>query len=162
MTEIAQRPKRSGRLLVWLMSAWLVGGGAVVLANGKGPDTSELPKGIGPIQELELDSVDDDMAEAGEELFTVNCSACHKLDERYVGPALAGVTERRAPEWIMNMILNTDQMQFEDDTAYELLAEYMTPMPQLALSEEEVRSVLEYFRKVDHEAREEAREHDDD
>jgi hypothetical protein len=52
----------------------------------------------------------------------------------------------------MNMILNTNEMIFNDDTAYELLAEYMTPMPQLPLTEEQVRDVLEYFRHQDAEA----------
>ena len=50
------------------------------------------------------------------------------------------------------MILNTNQMIFEDDTAYELLAEYMTPMPQLLLTEDQAREVLEYFRLKDAEA----------
>lgn len=157
MDEVAQRLTTSRRLLMWLVAAWLIVSGAVVLANGKSDAEANLPKGIGPIQELELEPIDDDMAEAGRVLFEANCAACHKFDERYVGPALAGVTERRSPEWIMNLILNTDQMLFEDDTAYELLAEYMTPMSQLPLSEEEVRSILEYFREVDHEAQ----EHDD-
>lgn len=154
MYKVAQRSKKSRRLMIWLATAFLVASGAFVLAEGTSHGAADLPKGIGPIQELELGPIDDEMAEAGEALFTTNCSACHKFDERYVGPALAGVTERRSPEWIMNMILNTDQMLFEDDTAYELLAEYMTPMAQMPLSEEEVRSILEYFREVDHEAQE--------
>lgn len=156
MNEATKRSKRTRRLMTWLVTAWLVASGAFVLADGTNDSAADLPKGIGPIQEVKIDRdhIDDDMAEAGEALFVANCAACHKLDERYVGPALAGVTERRSPEWIMNLILNTDQMLFEDDTAYELLAEYMTPMAQLPLSEEEVRSILEYFREVDHEAQE--------
>lgn len=111
----------------------------------------ELPKGIGPIQELTLPGeIDPTLVAEGEATFTTYCSACHKIEERYVGPALAGVTTRRSPEWIMNMILNTNEMLFNDDTAYDLLAEYMTPMPELPLSEEQVRAVLEYFRQTDH------------
>ncbi len=109
----------------------------------------DLPKGIGPITEVVLADIDSELAAAGETTFNMLCSACHKFGERYVGPDLLGVTERRAPEWIMNMILNTNQMIFEDDTAYELLAEYMTPMPQLMLSEEQARELLEFFRQQD-------------
>lgn len=110
----------------------------------------ELPKGIGPIQELTVpDEIDPVLVAEGEATFTTYCSACHKIEERYVGPALAGVTIRRSPEWIMNMILNTNEMIFQDETAYELLAEYMTPMAQLPLTEEQVRGILEYFRQVD-------------
>ena len=112
--------------------------------------SDQLPKGIGPVQELTLPAeIDSAMAAEGEATFTAYCSACHKFGERYVGPDLVGVTVRRAPEWIMNMILNTDEMIFNDDTAYELLAEYMTPMPQLPLTQEQVRAVLEFFRQSD-------------
>jgi hypothetical protein len=34
----------------------------------------------------------------------------------------------------------------QDPTAKELLAEFMTPMPNQNLTEEEARAVLEYFR----------------
>jgi len=58
--------------------------------------------GIGPIQsKIELGALDNALAQKNEK-----CAACHKIEERYVGPALKGVTTRRAPEWIMNMILD--------------------------------------------------------
>lgn len=112
-------------------------------------DVEELPKGVGPIESIELAELDEELAASGQETFELLCSACHKFDERYVGPALLGVTERRAPEWIMNMILNPDGMIMEDDTAYELLAEYMVPMANQGLDEEQARAILEYFRSVD-------------
>lgn len=135
-------------------AAWAAGAvlllGALALAQDAAPP--DLPKGIGPITEVTLGEIDPAMAAAGEATFDMLCSACHKFGERYVGPDMSGVTARRAPEWIMNMILNTNQMIFEDDTAYELLAEYMTPMPQLLLTEDQAREVLEYFRLKDAEA----------
>lgn len=121
----------------------------LVAALAVAQDAADLPKGIGPISEVALGEIDPELAAAGEATFNMLCSACHKFGERYVGPDLQGVTERRAPEWIMNLILNTNQMIFEDDTAYDLLAEYMTPMPQLPLSEEQVREILEFFRLRD-------------
>jgi hypothetical protein len=57
--------------------------------------------GVGPIQsKIELGALDNALAQKNEK-----CAACHKIKERYVGPAIKGVTKRRAPEWIMNMIL---------------------------------------------------------
>jgi mono/diheme cytochrome c family protein len=104
-------------------------------------------KGIGPVSAVDLGAgVDKALAEKGKAIFEGKCSACHKLDQRYVGPALAGVTERRKPEWIMNMILNPAEMVQKDDTAKGLLAEFMTPMPNQNLTQEEARAVLEYFR----------------
>lgn len=115
-----------------------------------GAQDAELPKGVGPIEMLELsEEIDAELASAGQEQFEQLCSACHKFDERYVGPGLLGVTERRSPEWIMNMILNPDVMIMEDETAYNLFAEYMTPMANQGLTEEQARAILEYFRSYD-------------
>lgn len=132
----------------WLLLS--LAGLTLVAAAAFAQQAAPLPKGIGPVQDLPLpDTIDDAMAAEGQTTFTAFCSACHKFGERYVGPDLAGVTVRRSPEWVMNMILNTNEMIFEDETAYELLAEYMTPMAQLPLTEEQARGLLEYFRQVD-------------
>ncbi len=108
-------------------------------------------KGIGPIKSLEVnDNIDAAMATKGAELFKNMCSACHKMDKKFIGPALSGVTERRSPEWIMNMILNPEQMIKEDPIAKKLLVESnMAVMANQGLSEEEARAILEYFRQYD-------------
>ena len=106
-------------------------------------------KGIGPISSLTLGEVDQAMADAGKEKFETLCAACHKLDKRFVGPPMAGVTERRTPEWIMNMILNPEEMVQKNEAARNLLMEYSAPMANQNLTEEEARSVLEYFRTID-------------
>ncbi len=106
--------------------------------------------GIGPITErMELGDIDDALATTGEEVFTKMCTACHKMDTRVVGPALAEVTKRRTPEWIMNMILNPDEMTKKDPIAYDLIAEYIAPMANQSLTIDESRALLEYFRKYD-------------
>lgn len=106
-------------------------------------------KGIGPIKTIELAALDAKMAGEGEKMFKEKCSACHKIEERYVGPALKEVTKRRTPEWIMNMILNPSEMTEKDPIAKELLAEYLSPMANQSLKEDEARKILEYFRSVD-------------
>ncbi len=110
-------------------------------------------KGIGPIDNLNLSAdVDQAMASQGGELFKNLCSACHKMDKKFVGPALADITERRTPEWIMNMILNPEVMIKEDPIAKKLLIESnMAVMANQNLSEEETRAILEYFRQYDQE-----------
>lgn len=105
--------------------------------------------GVGPIEKIHLAAIDNAMVAEGEELFENNCSACHKVSERYIGPAVAGVTNRRSPEWIMNMILNPEQMVKEDPTAKALLAEYMAPMANQNLTEDQARKILEYFRTLE-------------
>lgn len=108
-------------------------------------------KGVGPVKNVEVGaSVDQSMAEKGKTIFEAKCTACHNTDAtKKVGPGLAKVTERRKPEWIMNMILNPEKMVQEDPTAKELLAEYLAPMANQSLTEEEARHILEYFRQND-------------
>ncbi|MDD3722754.1 MAG: cytochrome c [Lutibacter sp.] len=103
-------------------------------------------KGIGPITSLTLGEIDQKMADEGKAIFTTKCTACHKISKRLIGPALVGVTERRTPEWIMNMILNPEVMVVENAAAKKLLEEYLAPMANQNLTEEEARLVLEYFR----------------
>ncbi len=69
----------------------------------------EMKHGIGPVKK-KLDigiTIDEALAKEGETVFKLKCSGCHKLDKRYVGPALRGVTNFRSPEYIMNMVINT-------------------------------------------------------
>lgn len=107
-------------------------------------------KGVGPITELKINqTIDDELSKVGKSLFDSKCAACHKIDKRKIGPPMLGVTKRRTPEWIMNMILNPDGMVKENEQARQLLMEYSAPMANQSLSEEEARSILEYFRTID-------------
>lgn len=108
----------------------------------------QLEKGIGPISLVELGELDAALAARGEEVFTLKCSACHRAADRYVGPALADILERRAPEYVMNMILNPAEMLAKHPEAKKLLAEFMTPMPDQNLTEADARAVLEYLRSL--------------
>ncbi|PID69881.1 MAG: cytochrome C [Flavobacteriales bacterium] len=106
-------------------------------------------KGIGPVKSVTLDSeVNQEMAAKGKEVYEKMCTACHKVDKKFIGPAPAGILERRTPEWIMNMILNPQVMVKEDPIAKKLLAEYLSPMSNQNLTEKEARAVLEYFRTL--------------
>lgn len=90
------------------------------------------------------------MIAKGQEIYDVKCSACHKLtDQRIVGPGWAGVTQRRKPVWIMNMITNVDMMLATDAAAQEMLEQCLVRMPNQNVSEPEARSILEFMRKND-------------
>lgn len=109
----------------------------------------ELENGIGPVkQKLELGPIDPKLVKKGEEIFNTKCIACHKLDERYVGPAQRDVIKRRTPEFIMNMMLNPLEMQEKHPVVKKLLAEYMTQMTNQNLSFDDARAILEYFREI--------------
>ena len=106
-------------------------------------------KGVGPITSLELGPLDDAMAEEGKVLYEQLCMACHKVDEKFIGPAPAGILSRRSPEWIMNMILDPEGMVKNDPLAKALLIEFNgSPMANQNLTEDEARAILEYFRTL--------------
>ncbi|MFC3414328.1 c-type cytochrome [Algoriphagus hitonicola] len=109
------------------------------------------PKGIGEIKNVELDeSIDENLVSTGKAIVDMKCTACHQLnDKRLVGPGFQGVTNRRRPEWIMNMITNVDVMLDEDPVAQELLAECLTRMPNQNISVGDARGILEFLRKND-------------
>ena len=113
------------------------------------PDDGASSKGIGPVTSVQLAAIDPAMVKEGAEVFDGKCAACHKMDEKVVGPALGGVTKRRTPEWIMNMILNPEEMTKQDPAAQALLAEHLTQMTFQNVTEKEARAILEYFRKTD-------------
>ncbi len=106
-------------------------------------------KGIGPISSVEMGEIDQAMAEEGQKLYNSMCTACHKVGEDYIGPTPTGIFERRSPEWVMNMILNPAEMLQKDPIAKKLLEDYNNiPMANQGLSQEEARSILEYFRTL--------------
>jgi mono/diheme cytochrome c family protein len=107
-------------------------------------------KGIGPIKSVELsETIDEAMVAKGAEVYKLKCTACHKIGKKFIGPAANGILERRSPEWIMNMILNPDEMVKKDPIAKQLLADYnFSPMANQNLTEEEARQILEYFRTL--------------
>lgn len=109
----------------------------------------EIEHGIGPIKQImELSALDANLAKEGEKIFDSKCAACHKLDERYVGPAQRDVLVRRTPEFVMNMMLNPEENYQKHPEIKKLLGEYMTQMPNQNLSVQDARAILEYFRKV--------------
>ena len=107
----------------------------------------ELENGIGPVKEkLSLGPLDGALVSKGQAIFETKCSMCHKMDTTYVGPSLGEVTTRRTPEFVMNMILNPQEMVEHHPVAKQMLAERMTFMANQNLSLEEARAVLEYLR----------------
>lgn len=105
--------------------------------------------GIGPITALEVGPINEVLAKQGQTIFETKCAACHKMDTKYVGPALGDVTKRRTPEWIVNMILNPEEMTQKDPTAKQLLEEHLIQMTFQDISQEDAIAVLEYFRLYD-------------
>lgn len=114
------------------------------------PTDFRLNKGIGPVTSVTLGAeIDQTLAEEGKTIYANMCMACHKPDQKFIGPAPKGIFERRSPEWIMNMILNPQEMIQKDPDAKKLLMEFNgAPMANQNLTEAQARAVLEYFRTL--------------
>jgi mono/diheme cytochrome c family protein len=123
------------------------------IPNPGGTDVSKYDpnRGAGKFTSVDIkDKLDVAMASAGEKIYGVKCSGCHKLtDEKLVGPGWKGVSERHKPEWIMNFITNTDEMISKDPKAQAMLEICLVRMPNQSLADNDARQLLEFMRKND-------------
>jgi len=148
-----------------LLTILLVLGGFIFLACNGG--AKEDPKPV-DIQELAKDKpethgtelkendvtlstpLDNAMVTAGKSTYELKCQSCHKLtEEKLVGPGWKGVTQKRQPVWIMNMITNVEMMLETDPEAQKLLELCMVRMPNQNIGKDEARKVLEFMRSND-------------
>lgn len=107
----------------------------------------ELEHGIGPITSvIELGPIMQDRVERGRNIYEMKCEMCHTMDTRMVGPALGDVMDRRSATFVMNMILNPNEMAQKHPEGKKLLQEYMTVMPYQNVAEDEARDIVEYLR----------------
>ena len=119
--------------------------------NTKAAAPKDDGKGVGEITNVTLnDPLNEDMIANGKAIYDLKCAACHKLsDKRLVGPGFKGLTEKRKPEWIMNMITNVEIMLEQDPVAQKLLEECLTRMPNQNVSKSDARDILEFIFQND-------------
>lgn len=85
----------------------------------------------------------------GEQLFSEwACNTCHKVDQKLVGPALAGVYDRRSIDWIYAFVQNSQKVIASGDAqAVALYNEYnQLQMPAHDLSNEDILAIMAYVR----------------
>jgi len=93
------------------------------------------------------DAVDVARQKEGRKLYNNLCASCHKLDRKLIGPALAGVTERRENDWLKAWIKNNAALRASGDRdAIAIFNEYngsvMSAFPQL--SDSQIDDILYY------------------
>lgn len=147
-------------LLLTAFTASCGGGDTTDNANDTGTEKQkeeltdfQLEHGIGPVtKDIKLgDQLDPELIKKGDKMFELKCSACHRLDSRYVGPPLGSITNVRSPAYIMNMILNPAEMIEKHPIPRGLLGEYATRMTNQHVSREEARAIVEYLASKDRE-----------
>ena len=153
------KPSRS------IIASLLIGGAIIFFSCGEGVKKDEKPVDIQKLANKENESkafsikeseieithpLNKDWVTGGQRIYELKCQSCHKLtEEKLVGPGWKGVTQRRSPVWIMNMICNTEMMLDKDPEAQKLLELCMVRMPNQNLMIDDARKVLEFQRSND-------------
>jgi len=89
--------------------------------------------------------------EDGEKLYQANCTACHQIDTKLIGPALRGVSDKYSQEWLIKWIKNSAELIASGDAdAIAIYEEYnkspMTAFPYF--SNEDVINILAYIEEA--------------
>jgi mono/diheme cytochrome c family protein len=81
---------------------------------------------------------------AGDALFKSNCAQCHAVNEKVVGPALAGITKRRPISWLIPWVKNSAKVVASgDEYAVKLYNDNgKQQMPSFGLSDKEITSII--------------------
>ena len=72
------------------------------------------------------------------------CRGCHDFGrQQSTGPDLAGVTDRRSPEWLRAWL--KDPSRPDDPTARSLRAQYGLQMPNFNLNDQQIDDLIAYM-----------------
>lgn len=97
----------------------------------------------------------DEAIAAGKTVFNANCKTCHKLDQKSVGPALRGVSDRQSIDWIKSFIKNSSAVIASGDAYANALFKEFNNTVMIShefLSDDDLNNVIayiEYGDKVD-------------
>ncbi len=89
-------------------------------------------------------------AAKGESLFKLNCTSCHAMDAKLVGPALQGVHTRRSEEWLLKWIKNNEKLRASGDK--DAIAVYNENGKAAMnvfenLSDDQIKTIITYFKE---------------
>ena len=86
---------------------------------------------------------------AGKALFLKNCTSCHAVQTRVVGPALRDVYDRHSEAWIIKFVRSSQTVIKSGDTsATNLFAQFnQTVMPDHPdMSDQDIKNIISYIR----------------
>ncbi|WP_245816835.1 MULTISPECIES: cytochrome c3 family protein [Reichenbachiella] len=91
---------------------------------------------------------DEAVISSGEKLFKANCTVCHAVNEKVVGPALKDVHKRRDVAWITAFVKNSQKVISSGDPyAVKLYEEFnKTQMTSFDFADEEILSIVAYLK----------------
>jgi mono/diheme cytochrome c family protein len=86
---------------------------------------------------------------AGESLYKANCTSCHAIDRKVIGPALKDVIEAEDEAWMIKWIKNSQSLvKAGDPAAVKIFNEYnqsiMSSFPQF--SDDDTKNIIAYVK----------------
>lgn len=118
---------------------------STLFAQGQAADTANAPAETAISQTG--GGATPEMISEGESLFKANCRTCHRVHEKLVGPALAGISDRApSQDWIVQFIQNSQKLiQAGDPYAVQVYNEYnKLQMPPHPFTVKQVDAILAY------------------
>lgn len=94
----------------------------------------------------------DEAVAAGKAVFNANCKTCHKLDQKMIGPALRGATDRQPADIVKSFIKNSQAVIASGNSYYSsLFKEYNNTVmvSHEFLSDEDLNNLLAYIENGD-------------
>jgi len=86
----------------------------------------------------------------GKNIFNQNCSSCHQMDKKMVGPKLMNVVDKQSADWVYQWVKNNKELRETGDKhANDIYEEYGgAAMPVYEyLGEEKLKSVVLYLKE---------------
>ncbi|MBL4605984.1 MAG: cytochrome c [Flavobacteriaceae bacterium] len=83
----------------------------------------------------------------GRKLFRALCASCHKLDKKFIGSALSGISERYSEDYLVQFITNEQALlDSQNKDAIAINIEYLSKMDHnFKLTKEQVIEILNYL-----------------
>lgn len=107
----------------------------------------EMEHGIGPFTEgMEIAALDPARVEKGKQIFVNKCATCHYLDFKKTGPPLREVAKKRSAHYVLNQILNPEQMGKMHPYGKQLVAQYAQFMTIQGITHDDAYALLDFLR----------------
>ncbi len=86
----------------------------------------------------------------GSTTFKNNCSSCHRMDKKLIGPPLEMITKKREKKWLLSFIKNNRKLiDQKDSTALKVWYKYNKAiMPQFEHLENDEMEALYYYLDI--------------
>ena len=81
-------------------------------------------------------------------LYKANCTSCHAIKDKVIGPPLAGISTRHKEDWLIKWIRNSQAMiKAGDPYGVKIFNEYnKVVMTSFNLKDDEIKAILTYIK----------------